>query len=46
MANKVCWTESIRELENNNDATLIASSTGTKYQIFKYKNSKHKSAHQ
>ena len=28
----------VQELENNNDATLIASSTGTKYQIFKYKN--------
>ena len=28
----------VHGLENNNDATLIASSTGTKYQIFKYKN--------
>ena len=28
----------VQELENNNDATLIAFSTGTKYQIFKYKN--------
>tara|TARA_B100001245_G_C22805101_1_gene387928 strand:- start:35 stop:760 length:726 start_codon:yes stop_codon:yes gene_type:complete len=28
----------VQELENNSDVTLIASSPGTKYQIFKYKN--------
>ena len=28
----------VQELENNSDVTLIASSSGTKYQIFKYKN--------
>tara|TARA_B100001250_G_scaffold300456_1_gene262142 strand:- start:1201 stop:1923 length:723 start_codon:yes stop_codon:yes gene_type:complete len=27
----------VKELENNNDVTLIASSSETKYQIFKYK---------
>ena len=28
----------VQELENNSDVTLLASSPGTKYQIFKYKN--------
>ena len=28
----------VSDLENNNDVTLIGSSSSTKYQIFKYKN--------